>query len=254
MDLNRRSVLKGAAGIAGSATIGGAAVVGLTGSAVGANLSISDPSVVTTDDGQIQYVNVQVDHTATWDGFDVPVDAVAYWDQLTLRPNNEAVTHVVYDNRDAPVQLTNFSSQGSGSDGWGGPGEYVSNIGSPSDQHYKESGQVNADIDWNVIVDPRYASAKSVEMPYDIDGTSVLEPATDGQRRDSTIRYTKRLYFYQVDSEGTVTADDGSTTLSKLGSQDGTEEYAEAVGEFTLSVQNQSSSGDGSGGGSASAG
>jgi len=252
MTPTRRQVIGGIGGIGATALAGGIGLTALSGSVAGSNLSISDPNAVTTDDGNIQRVTVALDHEATWDGFDRPVDAVAYWDRITLRPNNEAVEHVVYDNRDAPVLLENYSSKGDGSDGWGGPGEYVEGLGDPSSQHYKESGTVYADINWNIVVDPNYASAKSVETPFEIDGESVLEPTKDGNTKDNVIEYEKRVYFYE-EGAGEKTSDDGSVTdLGRL-SGDGVTEYTSSVGEFTLSVTNEASTDDGSGTGSSSA-
>lgn len=250
--VDRRTILKGAGGIAGLG-IAGIGASALTGSAVAANLQITDPSTVTTDDGQIQFVNVAIDHTAEWDGFDRPVDAVAYRDTVIMRPNSDNISHVVYDNTNSPVLLDNYSSEGDGSDGWGGSGEYVSDTGGSESQHYREHGQVHANIDWNVIVDPRYADAKSVENPHEIDGSSPLEPATDGESETSTIRYQKDVFFYETNSNGGYTSDDGSTTLALM-TGDGVEQRVRSVGEFSLTVQNQANTQTGSGDGTANAG
>lgn len=250
--VDRRTIIKGAGGIAGLG-LAGIGATAFTGSAVAANLTIQDPDTVTTDDGQIQFVNVALDHTAEWDGFDRPVDAVAYRDTITLRPNSDSVSHVVYDNTNAPVLLDNYSSDGSGSDGWGGPGEHVSDTGGEESQHYREHGKVHANIDWNIVVDPRYASAKSVEDPYEIDGSSVLEPETDGNSKTSTIEYQKDVFFYEADSNGGYTSDDGSTTLALM-TGDGVEKRVRSVGQFALTVQNQANEQTGSGSGSSSAG
>lgn len=251
--VDRRTILKGAGGIAGLG-IAGIGASALTGSAVAANLNITDPSTVTTDDGQIQFVNVAIDHTAEWDGFDRPVDAVAYKDTITLRPNSDGITHTVYDNTSNPVLLDEYSTQGSGSDGWGGPGEYVSDTGSEGEQHYREHGTVHATIDWNIIVDPRYASAKSVETPYEIDGSSVLEPETDGESQSSTIKYEKTVHFYEEGTgENSVTTDIAGTEVIPM-TGDGVEESVTSIGEFSLTVQNQANTQTGSGDGSANAG
>jgi len=250
--VDRRTILKGAGGIAGLG-IAGIGASAFTGSAVAANLNITDPSTVTTDDGQIQFVNVALTHTAEWDGFDRPVDAVAYRDRVIIRPQSDNKDYVVYDNTNNPVLLDNYSSQ-NGSDGWGGDGEYVSDTGSPDSQHYREHGAVNATIDWNIIVDPRYADAKSVETPYEINGSSVLEPETDGESKSSTIRYEKTVHFYEGGSgDNSVVTDDGSTDVVPM-TGDGVEESVSSVGEFTLTVQNQANTQTGSGDGTANAG
>lgn len=254
--MERRNLLKsiGVLSAAGAAGGGALSLFASQGARAQASWTISDSTPVTTDDGQIKYVNVTASHTAAWDGFDEPVAAIAYRDTIVLDPNGSAVSHTVYDNTDSPVLLGNWSSDGSGSDGWGGPGEYIANTGSSGDQDFRLHGEANADIDWNVVADPNYAEPESVEDPYDISGSSTLEPDTDGDTDQSLIRYTKAVHFYKEDPSGSKTSDDGSTSLSPMGQQDGTVEKVESTDEFQVTVTNEEATTSGSGSGSSSTG
>lgn len=230
--LSRRNALKALGGIGAAAAVGGASTL-LTGSAAAeSTFSISDAAPVTTDDGEVAALTVSADHEVTWDGFDIPVEAVAYRDVLTVAPSGEATEFVVYDNTGSPVRLEDFSSKGDGSDGWGGPGEYTSGPGL--------SGSVNADINWNVLVDPDEASAKSVESPGDISQTSIEEP-TDGTTNETTISYRKELHLYFEDSSGNLVSE----------SRDGFQPVVTAEDTFVVTITNQSATGSGSGSGDA---
>lgn len=249
-DIDRRTVLKGLGGLAtvGAVGVGGMTLTG-SGMAASSSLDISDPSAVTTDDGNIKRVTLNLSHSVSWDGFDKPVDAVAWKDTLTVRPKSDnPVTHTVYDNTQSPVLLENFSSKGDGSDGWGGSGEWAEY---QEGQHAKESGEVHADIDWNVIVDPRYAGPQSVEDPYEIDGNSVIEPTTDGETLKSGIEYKKALYFYTTD-RSKVRTDSGEKSVGLL-TGDGVKKVEKASDTFTLTVTNQDSTATNTGSGGTSA-
>lgn len=246
--MERRSLLKTIGGIGTASVLGvGASVTAFSGGAVAASSSLNIGNAgVTNDDGDVTQVAVTIGHTAQWDGFDIPVDAAAYRDVIK-KVNGDgsiAASHVLYDNTDSPVLLSNWSSDGSGSDGWGGPDEHTSGPGT--------SGNVNAGIDWVVLAEDPSSAAKSVESPGDIANFDLDNPS-DGTDKSTTLRYVKQVYFYTEDSSGSYTADDGSTTLSQMGSDDGTMAKTESQGDFTVTSTNEGATVSSGGSGSSSA-
>lgn len=265
-------MLGGTAATIGTAIAGGAAFAALTGPAASASVTISNTSVQ-TDDGDLSYVDVDMgDFYAVWDGFDVPVAAVAFVDTVTHvggPSGGSGDSHVLYDQRgvDAqPVLLADISSQGSGSDGWGGPGEYASTFdtktapdtsvvnqpgsGGPTEAR---AGYVHADVLWRIVSDDLSAHpAHSIEDPAVL-GTDLpaMDNPDDGTTHTHTLELTKEVYFYTLQDNGNspLTATDGSTSVYPMGADDGTMPKVEATPAFDVDVVNQAStsSTDGSG-------
>lgn len=244
--MERRSVLKtiGGIGITGAIGLG---ATGFTGGAAAASSKLKiRNSKVSNDDGDVTQVGVTIDHTASWDGFDRSVDAVAYRDVIKeVRGNGSTgATQVLYDNTDAPVLLDNWSSDGSGGDGWGGPDEHTTGAGT--------SGDVNAGIDWVVLAENPGSAAKSGESPGQI-GAFGLDNDTDGTKKTVQLRYVKQVSFYTEDAGGAYTSDDGSTTLALMGGDDGTLRRTVSKGDFKVTVGNEGATAGSSGTGSSSA-
>lgn len=244
--MQRRDVIKSAAGALAVTTAGGAGLFALSGGAAAADdFTISDASPVTTTDGVVEFVEVDATHKVVWTGFDEPVYALAYHDKLVKA--SDGTEHVLYDGTGSPVRLEDFSSKGSGSDGWGGSGEYASE--DPSS--YVEAtgptktGFVNANINWRVLGDGDAAGgALSVETPGSLDAFGIEEP-TDGETNTTTLEYHKTVSFYTEDANG---------NLVQMGSAEGTLANAESVASFTVEVTNDASTSDSSGDGSSSTG
>lgn len=230
--MERRNLLKAVGGIAATASAGGVGVLAMSGGAAAQSSFSIDDSSVTLDDGDVSKIGVELDHTVTWDGFDVPVEAASYTDTIELRDGNGSTLHsaTIFDNSNNPVLLENWSTDGSGGDGWGGPGEHTSGPGT--------QGGVNANIDWTVLSDDPNADG-GTESPGDINAFGI-ENTTDGSEQDFILRYTKTVTLFTTEQNGgtAVSAADG-TTVYQLGVDDGT--VGEVVGQdtFTVTVGNE---------------
>jgi hypothetical protein len=175
--LRRRTALKGAA-TSGALALGGGALFAFgTGPALAANFNISGPVEVTSDDGSLNYVRVQANHTLEWDGQETDVEYLRYIDRITVRPNSDDVTRTINDT--TSDHLSNWSSQGDGSDGWGGPDEFASGPG--------KAGSAHTGIDWNVIG----GQPRSIESPAQL--THLLESDTDGETKESLVVLEKEV-------------------------------------------------------------
>lgn len=246
--MERRTFIKTAGSIAAATAAGGGALLAFSGGAAAASeLDISGASVA-TDDGDVTEVIVTLAHEATWDGFDIPVEAVEYRDEIVVTDadGNEVGSTVLRDGLSSPVLLENFSSDGSGSDGWGGADEYTSGPGT--------AGSVNAGIQWTILHD----TPSDATYPPAGDGSVGaigeygLDNPTDGSTVTYTVEYRKTVQFYTADSAGEYTTDDG-TTVRLLGDDDGTIAASDSSGTFTLDVTNEPATKTGSGDGGAEA-
>lgn len=171
--------------MAGAFAVGGTALLTQSESAVAATFTISDADPVTSDDGSLNYVRLQANHKVEWDGFDTDAEYIRYIDKVTVRPGDENQSEVVSDVTSA--HLDDWSSDGSGSDGWGGPGEHTSGAG--------KAGYARADIDWNIIGDPNASDPaeggpRSIEDPADL--LHLLEEDTDGETKTSKVVFQKQ--------------------------------------------------------------
>lgn len=232
--LDRRSVLKGLAGAGAVAGVGGAGFLAATGGAAAAielDASITDTSY-SGDQGDVDWVAVEIDKTLNWDGFDVPLRYIGFKHEITLDDGGSTPWHVLYDNMSG--RLTDWSSEGDGSDGWGGPGEYIESHGGDKAEYL--TGVAKADVAWAIISDGSHpAEYDSVQTPVDWTGT--LSEAQDGATTTHTVRWKTTLTFYTEDSEDApvqITPDDG---------------VSEVVGEtsFDVTVTNEGGETTGSG-------
>jgi hypothetical protein len=244
IELDRRTVL----GTVGGLAVAGSGFAALTGgaTATSGNLSIGD-SQVSSDNGDLSEVNVSLDHEVTWDGFDYAVDAAEYRDVIRVydKDGNKLGAHVLRDETDTPKMLKNWSGNGD-SNGWGGDGEYTSGPGT--------EGFVHADIHWTVLADDPASASNPVPQgqPGDVDNFG-LDNNTDGSWAEYTVEFVKIVRLYAKDSNGSYTADDG-TSVRLMGGDDGTVGEVKSSGTFTLKVGNEAAqtSATGSGGSNAS--
>lgn len=205
--LNRRSILKGLAGAGAVAGVGGAGFLAATGGAAAAvelDVSIGDTTIA-NDEGDVDYVAVDVDKVLEWENFDVPLRYIGFRHEITLDDGGDTGWHVLYDNMSG--RLTDWSSQGDGSDGWGGPGEYVgahSNAdheGNDPEASEYTTGTAYADVSWAIISDGSHpAGYDSVQTP--VNWTGRLAEAEDGTTTTHTVRWRTTLTFYTEDGDG----------------------------------------------------
>lgn len=243
-ELTRRTALKGAAaaGLLGGL---GALATNPAGAQISNAVSINDITVA-TDEGDLSFVDVAVDGSVSWDGFDVPVDAFAWEVIVHVEAAGGATgSHTLFDQRasgggDGPVLLANVSSQGNGGDGWGGPGEFVDHLADDN-----RAGLIQHDSDWRYLADSDVAVAKSIEDPAVI-GTDV--PELDNDADDSTITHVvtldSRLYLYsETDTGATPVASEtrfgDGRDVYPLGQDDGTFERARGQSSFDVAVTNE---------------
>lgn len=244
--INRRNVLKGLGGTLGVAAIGGTGLLAATGSAAAqAQFDIDlDGTTYTGDQGLVDVVGVDATKTITWENFDVPVRYIRFKHEITIEDGGNTDWHTLYDKRSD--RLTDWSSKGSGSDGWGGPGEYASNDG--GDKQDWLNGKAYADVHWAVITDPAdyepngaHSEWASVQTPAEwAEQISVDE---DGQTKVRTIKWKTTLTFYTENENGKaveIAEDDGVTTVT------GTD-------RFSVTVTNEQSDIESSSTGSSSA-
>lgn len=241
--MERRSLLKKVGGIGATAAVGGAGLLATSGSALAASSSLSiTGSNVTNDDGDLTEVIVNLDHTATWDGFDIAVDAVEYRDVIKRMDGNGGVisSHVLRDELDTPVPLSDIK------DGtWGGSDEDSTGPGT--------QGNVEAGIQWSVLHDE---PSNATYTPPAGSAGDVQDFGMDNAEDDSTKKYklklTKKVQFYALDSSGSYTGINGNT-YRLMGGDDGTLSETVSEGTFTVDVTNEAATADSSGSGSSSA-
>jgi len=228
LDLDRRTVLKGLGGAATVGAVGGGSLVLTGGAAAQAQFdaTITD-TTLSNDQGDLDWLGVSLDKTISWDGFDVPVAYIGFTHDITIQDSGSTPWHTLYDM--VSDKLTNWSSKGSGSDGWGGPGEYVSTYtGDKSVDGLK--GEAHADVKWAVISDGSHPSGyESVQTP--VDWTSRLSAGEDGTTESNTLKWRTTLTFYE----------DNSGSPSQIAESDGVPEV-EATETFDVAVTNEDSS------------
>lgn len=236
--MERRSMLKRLGALGAVGTGAGLGTTALSGTARGAEVSgtfdLNNAGPVTTDTGDVEYVQVDANFDVSWDGFDQAADRVRFVDTITVRPNNEDQSERIFDGTSDP--FAQWSGNGD-SNGWGGAGEYVvSDNGT--------NGRFIVDINWNVIGDPSASSAadggsRSVETPADLLG--VIEPDADGTTRESVVQYQKLFRFLNADGQ----------PLTGPGSvMDGSPDDLVLTETFTVTITNQEAAATGDGDGS----
>lgn len=216
--LDRRNVLKALGGAAGLGMVGGGAYLAVSPAAAQATIDVSiSGTEISNDMGTVDWVGVDVDKTIAWDGFDVPVEYIGFKHEITLDDGGDTPWHVLYDK--TSDHLDNWSSEGSGSDGWGGPGEYV--VYRDGDKGVLGlEGKAHADVSWAIISDGSHPSGyDSVQTP--VDWTDTLSEPEDGVTTRHVVRFKTTLTFYTaVENDNgelvpeQITADDGIPDVS----------------------------------------
>lgn len=162
--MERRDVLKGAAGAGGALTIGGIGLlfmpprVAATG---GYGTAEAD-----TDDGQVNYVAIYGQSRVDWSGFDE--EATQFRIQVAAHvedSDDEVVAGPQQIHDTGPISLEN--------DDWGGAGEDHSGPGTSgyieSDIGYNDDGELDGDLFWDVLApngDPTQGH-NEYELPED---------------------------------------------------------------------------------------
>lgn len=244
--MERRSLLKKVGGIGAIAAVGGAGLLATSGGALAANSSLSiTGSSVTNDDGDLTEVIVNLDHEATWDGFDEAVDAVEYRDVIKRvdGSGNVVASHVLRDELDDPVPLSDIAD---GS--WGGSDENATGPGT--------EGKVVAGIQWSVLHDepsnatyipPGDSGSVGDVQNFGMDNTE------DDSTKTCTLKLTKKVQFYAQDPNGSYTGYQNNNTYRLMGGDDGTLSETVAEGTFAVDVTNEAATAGSSGSGSSDA-
>lgn len=244
--MERRTLLKTVGGIGAASATGGVGLAALSGSAMAASsdLSISNAGTVSTDDGDLSEVIVQLDHTVDWDGFDVGVDAISYTDSISVVDGggNNYGSAQIHDS--GPVSVQEIADGN-----YGGPGENATIRAVDEDDSSSGanalSAEVNADILWTVAKDSGAPTTRdSVQTPA-IFGKDIqdLDVGSDNSSKTYTVTYEKVITFYTEGTEG---------NYNEL-TAEGTVQSVTASGDFTVTVENEeaTSSSSGSGGSNA---
>lgn len=224
--LSRRTALKGIGGAVGAAVAGGGTFFAMTGGAA-ASIELSADISGTSysgDQGDLDWVAVDISKTIDWDGFDVPLRYIGFKHEITLDDGGDTPWYALYDQMSG--RLTDWSSDGDGSDGWGGPGEYVDPY--TGDKEDGLEGVAHADVQWAIISDGSHPNQyDSVQTP--VDWTDTLSVGTDGAIETHTVNWKTTLTFYTEDGDGNAV---------QISSDDG---VAEVVGEtnFDVDVTNE---------------
>jgi hypothetical protein len=216
MPIGRRTVLKGV-GVAGAGALGG---VFLTRDAAAANTSLeaTDPSAVTTDDGEIKYVAFGGRLRFQWDGLDA--EAKYGWYRVETRVNTGS-------------GWSNWRSHGSdyGELGasWGGGNDYTQATGTDGYFQFKYGDEYG---NQDYAIAGSGSDLRDAANKYD---TSVFEAGADGgtQETDVQFRMTCRVYDGEPGNGGskligasdaatfTVTVNNRSATASTGGEVNG---------------------------------
>lgn len=188
---DRRTVVKGlgAAGVTGA--VGGLGLFAFSGSAAAANtdLEASDPSVVTTDDGEIQYVAFGGRLRFEWDGLDS--DATYGWYKVESR----------VDSGGGWSSWRNHgSSHGQLGANWGGSNDYTQDTGTDGVFEFKFGTPYGQS---SYAIAGSGSDLRDSLNKYDV---SVFEAQNDGgtQGTDVQIRMTCRVYDGEPGNGGTT--------------------------------------------------
>jgi len=232
--VDRRTVLKTITGAGATAALGGGALLTMTGGAAAKAVLSANISGTTYsgDEGDLDWVGADVEKVLYWDGFDVPLEYINFRHEITLSDGGTTNWHVLYD--DMTDHLENWSSDGDGSDGWGGPGEYIASY--TGDKQDGLEGEMHANVHWAIISDgthpPEWDSVQK-----EVDWTATLSEGVDGESNTTTVKWKTTLEFYTEDADGNpvqISPDDG---------------VAQVVGEDTFDVKVTNEIGDTSGSG-----
>ena len=207
--IDRRTVLKGVGGAAILGTVGTAAFAGSGAAQASMDVDVSGTEY-SGDQGQVNWFGVNVGKKLTWDGFDVPVRYLGIKHEVTIEndtTDTDTPWHTLYDKR--TDRLTEWSSKGSGSDGWGGPGEFIASHGGDKADYLR--GDARMDAKWAIISDGSHPSDyDSVQTP--VDWTDALSVEADGATKKRVLRWKTTITFYTEGTEGNpveISDDDG---------------------------------------------
>lgn len=149
-NLRRRGVLKTLGGIGTAIGIGGVGLVYASqGAEAAAGTSISDPSAITSDDGEIRVVATKSTGRLRWDGFDTPAaQARILVDVVLKRSGSTLNSYRIHD-----TGAFSLDADGDGTGGpWGGDGD---GIGLSGDHEAGQSGYIASDSDWGILQQDR---------------------------------------------------------------------------------------------------
>lgn len=190
--MQRRRLLKVAGSIGAVSTAAGAGVFATSqGAQATAGTSISNPSSVTSDDGEISSVEVQTTGRLTWDGFDTPAKEARIISDVSLqRDGSELNEFRIHDT--GRFDLT--------TDSWGGSGEETSLSGDHEDG---QSGYVASDVDWGILQENRENNYNDgYGLPNNPAPTAPLYAGTDGgQQKTKVVLKATYLLFGPNGSE-----------------------------------------------------
>lgn len=211
LPLTRRTAIRSAAVLAGAGVVGGIARQTRGAHAVG-SYTLSDPSVLVNDTGDLRWVRVLAESEIHWDGFEVPVTHVGfsevveiwngegstllfgpdiYWGQgvnggLTKDDHPEGVTGSNVGNSGSPYELDESRSDHD-----------------PGTEGFLKSGDANGD-NYQVLVaeggDGSQAELDAMEnsaidtVPLEVDDT--FEPGGDGETQSRIVRKTEFAHLY----------------------------------------------------------
>lgn len=192
--MKRRQLMKAATGIGAAAVVGG---YGLWSAPEGARATagggISDPSPVTTDDGEIQAVTVQTTGRLNWNGFDKAATDGRIIVQVDLRRNGSSLI--------GGFQTIHDTGQfGLGTD-WGGSGE---DIGLSGDHEDGQAGYIASDADWAICQAPDYDGGNIPNNPL---GVSEFTADADGSSQDTRVVLKSIYLLYNNGTELTGGSD-----------------------------------------------
>ena len=225
--IDRRSVLKGLGGAAVLGTVGTAAFAGSGAAQSSIDVSITGAEIK-NDAGDVDWIGVEAEKTIKWDGFDVPVDYIAFKHEITIEDGGETEWHTLYDNnheiahgswKTPDPNLLNWSGE-NGSDGWGGAGEYVSEYTSSDDDLNGTKGTAHANIKWAVIDEGQ--EADDAERWYSVQEAAPwaerLSVDKDGKQTKHVLKWKTTLTYYtdayDTDTPAKIKPDDGDPTAT----------------------------------------
>lgn len=186
--LDRRSVLTGIGGLA----VGGAGLAAFSGSATAAktNLEATDPSAVTTDDGEIKYVAFGGLLRFQWDGLDTEAQYGWYRTETRVNTGSGWSNWRSHGSADGPLGDDSGAYEEGETGGWGG--ENDSNSGPGTEGYFQfKYGDENGNQDYAIAgsgSDLRDAANK-----YD---TSVFEAESDGGEQETKVQFRKTCRVY----------------------------------------------------------
>lgn len=180
-----------------------------------AGTNISNPSSVTSDDGEISSVTVQTTGRLEWDGFDTPAEEARIISDVSLQRNgSELNEYRIHDT--GRFDLT--------TDSWGSSGEEISLSGDHEDG---QSGYVASDVDWGILQEDRENTYRDgYGLPEDPAPTAPLYANTDGGQQQTKVVLKATYLLYGPDG-------------SELTSQEGYPDRKQTSTSFVVTVNNE---------------